>query len=244
MKMEPTNNIDKHIREKLAHREITPSACSWDRLDAMLSVAEKPKKNYGWIYVAAACMGLLLIMTVFFRSSEEMIDKGRDGVVFEVPERVPVESIAKDRNKEIIGNAQADTQSTALAGRKETPAPHVRSSHVSAVATNIVNTQSNQNMVSPDQADQNKSIINQKNGQSEIAMKPSYINVDELLASVDGTAKTPVALTGKSGIRVNPAELLTQVDGELETSFRERVIKGVNKNFQAVKVALANRNHE
>jgi len=37
---------------------------------------------------------------------------------------------------------------------------------------------------------------------------------------------------------------LSQVDGELELSFREKVIAKVNKNYQTVKVALANRNNQ
>jgi hypothetical protein len=40
------HKIDKDFRSKLAQREITPTANAWDRLDAMLTVAEqkKPKK--------------------------------------------------------------------------------------------------------------------------------------------------------------------------------------------------------
>ena len=53
--MEP-NKIDNQIREKLNAREIQPSAQAWDRLDAMLAVSEekKPKKGYGWFFVAAS----------------------------------------------------------------------------------------------------------------------------------------------------------------------------------------------
>ncbi len=44
--MEP-NNLEKDFREKLNQRTIEPSDKAWDRLDAMLSVAEekKPKKK-------------------------------------------------------------------------------------------------------------------------------------------------------------------------------------------------------
>ena len=46
--MEP-NKFEKDFREKLNQREIEPSNNAWDRLDAMLSVAEekKPKKSTG-----------------------------------------------------------------------------------------------------------------------------------------------------------------------------------------------------
>jgi hypothetical protein len=45
-------------------------------------------------------------------------------------------------------------------------------------------------------------------------------------------------------IAVNASNLLSQVDAELEPSFREKVIVKINKNYQTVKVALANRNLE
>ena len=42
--MEP-NKFEKQIREQLNSREIQPSKKSWDRLDAMLSVAEEKKQS-------------------------------------------------------------------------------------------------------------------------------------------------------------------------------------------------------
>ena len=39
------NNFEQQAKEKLSNREIAPSAQAWDRLDAMLSVQEKPKKK-------------------------------------------------------------------------------------------------------------------------------------------------------------------------------------------------------
>ena len=57
--MEP-NKWEKEIKEKLNKRTIQPGEMAWDRLDAMLSVAEKKKKpKYKWMYVAAGFMGLI-----------------------------------------------------------------------------------------------------------------------------------------------------------------------------------------
>jgi hypothetical protein len=39
------NKLENQIKEKLNSREIQPSAQAWDRLDAMLSVAEEKKKQ-------------------------------------------------------------------------------------------------------------------------------------------------------------------------------------------------------
>ncbi|HEX8016555.1 MAG TPA: hypothetical protein VF465_15105 [Flavobacterium sp.] len=48
----------------------------------------------------------------------------------------------------------------------------------------------------------------------------------------------------KSKVKVNANDLLNQVDGELELSFREKIISKVNKNYQTVKVAVASRNQQ
>ena len=60
-----------------------------------------------------------------------------------------------------------------------------------------------------------------------------------MLAEVQPISKEE---NSKFKIKVNPNTLLTQVDGELELSFREKVIHKINKNYQTVKVALAKRN--
>ncbi|WP_343696825.1 hypothetical protein [Flavobacterium sp.] len=42
--MEP-NNFEKDFREKLNQRKIEPSEKAWDRLDAMLSIAEEKSQR-------------------------------------------------------------------------------------------------------------------------------------------------------------------------------------------------------
>lgn len=70
--MEP-NKLEQQMREKLNQREIQPSEMAWDRLDAMLSVAEttkKPKRN--WLYVAAAILVFVGLGTAFFNQKGEI----------------------------------------------------------------------------------------------------------------------------------------------------------------------------
>ncbi|HYD91508.1 MAG TPA: hypothetical protein VEA37_08490, partial [Flavobacterium sp.] len=65
MKMEP-NKLEKEFREKLEKRTIQPSEMAWDRLDAMLSVAEKKKKpNRAWLYMAASFLVFATLGVLF-----------------------------------------------------------------------------------------------------------------------------------------------------------------------------------
>jgi hypothetical protein len=60
----------------------------------------------------------------------------------------------------------------------------------------------------------------------------------EQLASTDPKMQSP------KGVKVDPKSLLSQVDGELDLTFREKTIKSISKKYKDVKVALANRNNQ
>ena len=92
--MEP-NKFENQFRKQLNEREIKPSEAAWDRLDAMLSVAEKKKRKFPWVYIAASVLGFLVIGTVCFNGFRTIeINKGTpvvlkqktDGNNFEEPE--------------------------------------------------------------------------------------------------------------------------------------------------------------
>ena len=71
--------------------------------------------------------------------------------------------------------------------------------------------------------------------------KITTISDEDLLASLDNVGKKSIS---KSSVKVDARNLLSQVDGELDQTFREKVIGKIAKNYQEVKVALANRNQE
>lgn len=234
--MEP-NNIENQFRDTLNQREINPSENAWDRLDAMLTVAEKPKRNYGWLYIAASFLGFLLVATVFFSQTEELIDVKKNQTV---GRDTPIQAGKEDANSESIqqvdsiavneGNTAVAVE-IKLSKHKEVPIKIKEEIPVNDPKTN------------QEQIAEN-SIINQKTEQKEVVQKPAYIDVDALLASVEKPGKSEKLFVKKSEVRVNPNSLLSQVDGELELSFREKVINTVNKNYKTVKVALSNRNKE
>jgi hypothetical protein len=114
---------------------------------------------------------------------------------------------------------------------------------------NSINQKSNQNSIINKEKEieyQATEVIAQKDmpriiSQEKIEMpKKVAVNVDDLLASVEKTSKKEA----NAKVKVNANSLLSQVDGELEQTFRQKVINRIGKNYQEVKVALANRNQE
>jgi hypothetical protein len=70
------------------------------------------------------------------------------------------------------------------------------------------------------------------------------VDANALLASVENDQTLKSTPKNAAAVTVNSNDLLSQIDGELELSFRERVIKSVNKKYSEVKVAVAKRNLE
>ncbi|MCI4441873.1 MAG: hypothetical protein JHC39_00055 [Lentimicrobium sp.] len=222
--MEP-NKLENQFREKLNPREINPSEAAWDRLDAMLSIAEKPKQKFTWLYIAASFIGSLLISTVFFNQKENTIDFKKNNIVIENPTQ-------KDSSKPEIKNLKKELISPKTIIKQETKT--------------LVQTQKNTKINVENEiikAPEKVVAEIQPNNQNEpIAVngKTSLENIDSLLASVE----KPNLETKKAAIKINSTSLLNQVDGELQVSFREKAINTITKKYKEAKEALANRNNQ
>lgn len=243
--MEP-NNFEKDFREKLNERKIEPSDKAWDRLDAMLSVAEEkkpivkvrslPSSNRKWMYIAASVVGFLLVGTFFFNQKKSVIEIPKNNVVVK-------ENTKEDSVIEPALNV-ADSVKTEVATSEKT-ATQVVAKEDKIVIQNINKPLKNEKK----QITESSIIIKNNQEKQSVNKLPSVTenskkeNVDQLL---DMAEKSVVAENSakQKKVKINANDLLDQVDGELEQSFREKVITKVNKNYQTVKVALANRNQQ
>jgi predicted CopG family antitoxin len=224
------NKLENEFRKKLNQREITPSENSWDRLDAMLTVAEgeKPTRSYSWIYIAASIIGFAFLGTFFFTQNNQNTTIESNEVVIEnntkeesIQKEISiVPSISKSENTVVISEVKKAKKNSLDANTQ--------------IKNQVAQNSSSDNLIP---------IVEKKETNQEIVQvatsNTSDVNVDKMLAEVQTSSKEG---NSKTKIKVNPNTLLTQVDGELELSFREKVINKVNKNYQTVKVALANRN--
>jgi hypothetical protein len=228
------NKLENEFKNKLNQREINPSENSWDRLDAMLTVAEvkKPIRRFNWIYIAASLIGFAFLGTFYFNQLDKNVTIKENEVVIENNQKeVPIP-------KEIsIIPSSSKSESTVVISEVKKSEKNFRD------GKSIIK---NQNQVAQN-TKLHSEIVNLDNKQTNQKVEQfatSNINentVDEMLAGVKTISKNG---NSKAAVKVNPNTLLSQVDGELELSFREKVINKVNKNYQTVKVALANRNQQ
>ncbi|PWA06508.1 hypothetical protein [Flavobacterium psychrotolerans] len=233
--MEPTK-LETDFQNKLNQREINPSTNSWDRLDAMLTVAEqkKSKRSYDWLYLAASIIGFLCIGALFFSQTEELVDTRRNDVVLDANEIVKPSpnTIHEETNKGIVPSVQSQSVAEVSEVKKKKSNP--KESEL------IIKNQVAQNSTPNNEHPTPNNIINQKSEQLN-PLNQDNVKVDERITAVEIPSKNA---TSKSSIKVDAQNLLSQVDGELELSFREKVINTIDKNYKTVKVAIANRNYQ
>lgn len=247
MKMEP-NNIEKQFRDKLNSREIKPSVNSWDRLDAMLAIVDpsvselakqKRKRNYRWIYFAASFLGFILIATVFFNQTEEVIDSEHKTVGVEKQE---IQHQENEWNK-VLENPVIHTNTEVVAATQNGITTHKSTSKIKLTELSNKTETLNKDKKHPIEI---ALVSNDKMNSSSIISQKNAVRVDAnaLLASVDQEKPSQALSKNAVAVQVNSNELLSEVDDELELSFRERVLKSVNKTYKEVKVAVAKRNLE
>lgn len=230
------NKIENQFRKKLNSREIQPSESAWDRLDAMLTVVEKPKKKYTWLLIAASFIGILLVGTIFFKQAENQIGVDRIAIA---NQNTPVPTIKNNKinkNTNEIITSKKDFNSSSVAVIKE-------SKKELSIIKNKNNLVIPKNNPKHEKLVEN-TIINQKNEQKLISEKALTVGIDERIAVIEKSTKNEILLKQKSTIKIDASSLLSQVDGELELSFREKIINTVAKNYKEVKVAVNNRNNE
>ena len=221
--MEP-NKFDNQFKEKLSSREIKPSDAAWDRLDAMLSVSEKPKRKFSWLYIAASVLAFLTVGTIFFSQKES--------VVLNPKNTIKIQNEITIKSNETAPILNSSKKSVVVI--QETKKSISKSNIIPSTNKQLKN---NNQVVAV-------SIINQKTEQKSIANPTTNaLPVEKQLVLVENF-KNENSSDQKSKIHVNPDNLLSQVDGELELSFREKVINKVNRNYQTLKVALDNRNNQ
>lgn len=238
--MEP-NKLETQFKEQLNSREIKPSEMAWSKLDAMLTAVEEPKAKFPWMFMAASFVGFLLIGTVYFNGIETIKIEKENPVVLE--EKTDKNNLEEP---EIINES-------VLPSRVQTT--RVKVYKVVADNNNLkkqpeqLNNKEDETLII-NLSKENDAVVNSsenKNYQSTSVNK--YISAEKLLAEVTNTKFEPKATDKaiektRKAISVNPNSLLANAETELNQSFRESALNKFNKNFNAIKTVLVNRNYE
>ena len=228
-----SNKFDNQIREKLNARTIEPNAKSWDRLDAMLSVQEekKPRKGFLWLYVAASFF-VFFGLGVFLFNSDENVEFNTQNPVLVAVDKT-IDSVEKNKAEEIL----IESQQPVVVQNEINLSKSVNSIKEKTTIFNKSNSvQENDNKANPTY-----------NLQPTTSSAYKYISPENLLAEVQNEKKNLSSesnVSKKPSVKIDANALLSKVEKELDESYRETTLDKLNKNFNAVRSAIVNRNYE
>ncbi len=244
--MEP-NKLDTKIREQLGSREIKPTDQAWDRLDAMLSLAEKkePKKVFSlYKYIGIAASVLLFIALGFWLFQANTND------ALDIPIHPKNNVVVEDKNidnEDIIENnalEQYKEQDEII--QKENVLVEV------PLQKQVRKEIDNNSTINPHRIEVTTvAEVDAKNKIQEISViektTNKYVTGEMMLAAVENRPlekKETLNTEVQTKIRVNTSNLLTTVEKELDENHKETTLDKLSRNFKQVKSALANRNYE
>lgn len=241
--MEP-NKFEHIAKEKLAKREIQPSNAAWDRLDAMLTAQEKPKKkNKLWLYIAAS---LFLTLGITLWNIENKTSVG------DIPQTTIVNTTDENSLSKDEMDNQTKNESNYLIEKKVPIQDEV-------LVENQLEPKEKQELKKKESVQQNSALAQNKTSEKknrntmsnqieQIGSKLQYISPEKLLSSIENETKESIAITtskpNDNKVKVDANTLLSSVESEITEEYRETTFDKMKRKFNQAKSAVANRNYE
>ena len=234
------NKFEKEFKKQLDAREIQPSKMAWEKLDAMLTVKEKPKANFFWIYIAASFVGFLLIGTFYFRAIEPAVQIDNMPLVIEKKEN------SNDTEQEEVDN---ENLAPNLVHKNNSKANKIVASLIASSKSEIKLNKDDKLPVNNVSNDINAVVVISEKPVVPNAKKNRYMSAEKLLAEVSTTKNEintidKISQRTRGGIAVSSNDLLNNAESELNQSFKESAVNKINKNYNALRTVLINRNYQ
>lgn len=227
--MEP-NKMEEDFRKKLNAREIQPSEAAWDRLDAMLSVAEnkKPKRKNTFLFIAAS-------LALFFAVGLFLLQQEKSNPEIQITNPTVGTS---DENRAVLEEKGTPEESNTVSNQKVS---EMKQNETIAENQLILKAKKNSKSEAKTTTDFEQQIVKEEIAEvipkTEPEVQKAVADAEKLLATTDKPKAKPQ-------VKVNANSLLSSVEGELNQEFRETTLQRLNRNFKTVKTAVANRNYE
>ena len=247
-----TDKFEKHIKTKLQEREIQPSANAWSKITSELNDDDAKKKPvYLWMGIAASVVVLIGITMFYFNGNTavtkiptEIVDIEKERTLKEVPVK-DVLPIGKEE-VEVVAHSETETgiekvveEENILIKEQE---PLVLKDEIEVAVNQVPTSTSVEKLVVTDD------IINSKVAdviaQVTVLEQNSTVTdveVDSLLKRAqDEILRDKIFNKDKS---VDAMALLTEVEDELDQSFRDQIFDSLKAGFIKVRTAVADRNN-
>lgn len=253
--MEP-DKFENYIKSKLDSREIKPSSNAWQRISKELKSEPVAKKSgYFWLGIAAS-VAVLIGVAVFYITNEEKTMPAPP-VLVQKPITLPNSNVAEpaplvlDKNtngialeEEIENNVRFEKNGTS------TSVTDLNSNFIKQNQEDVmfveVNKQESKATELPSQF--SETLLNEKIAEVvaqvtllEQSSQVSDAEVDSLLRNAQEAIFREQLF--KQDQSVDAMALLSQVEEELDQSFRDQIFQSLKTGFLKVRTAVADRNN-
>ncbi len=240
--------LEKHIKEKLGERKITPSPKSWDKIASQVAIDENPGRRKWFPYaIAASFIGILIVSMLFFISKS--------------PDKDPIQVVEENKSKktgvqskeeilEIKTKEQEQLEVVEINAKKEVHQREMKqertleSTSEQELVEHVV-----KQPINDDFLPESDPLIAQKINEivEQVAILEST-NTEVTEAEVDALLRTAQReiLTEKlfaSDGTVDAMALLAEAEDELNESFREQIFDALKDGYSKLRTAVAERNN-
>ncbi|UCD62089.1 MAG: hypothetical protein JSV59_05865 [Flavobacteriaceae bacterium] len=247
--MEPTK-LEDHIKKTLKENEIKPSEVAWQKIKGQIGQDAKPKNTgYFRFAIAAGFIGILILSVLYFTTYDtelnqelQIVPQSSTSVADIEKEELSKIPLTEEENTmtEDEDYFEEDEEKSARGAKKESEIQMVV-----AEDAQLANTAGNQNEASED----SNTLIDTKIGEvmaivttyEENKEKLTDLEVDSLLIRAQKEILTEKLINSDKS--VNPEALLSEVEEELDQSFRDKILEKLKSGYNKVKTAVADRNN-
>lgn len=238
--------LEKHIKDKLGNREIKPSLGAWEKISSQLDspVATRAKRKYVYA-IAAGFVGLLLASVFFFESGEnkeptQVVDKNSQ--LRPIIPALEGQTEFVDKNKTESEVVVTDNGSENLQEKGE---ENLKTHAMPLDETEVASKQSMQNNLIQETDPLITQKVNEVMAQVQLLeavnAQVTDAEVDSLLRAAQKEILTE-KLFDESG-SVDAMALLTEVEDELDASFRDQIFDALKGGYFKLRTAVADRNN-
>jgi hypothetical protein len=249
-------SMDNKIKKHFEHRTIDPSTQAWDRLDSMLTVAEKPKKRFTIYHIMAFAASLVTILVIFIGPNSEQTKN------IEATNKVALtQNDAVENAEKVVENVVVKTEDIIFengANKNVTKRIESKSDFPKIVKNDLISDdisikQSNVTIVIPEdkplKSVEAEDMVSSSIESPKVENKKSTFKIDPdaLLKSVEtakaAPTKTEIASNTKRR-RIDPNALLDEAENVVAKGFLVRAISSLKETSDEILTSVSNRNQE
>ena len=243
--------LEKHIKEKLEARKITPSEAAWEKVASSLETEDKMNtKGVYWYAIAASLIGLLISAVVYFNAESETeqtntiveVEQTQKNPPKEIEQTLIVETSTEEENLPIAKevhrvNPKIDLiVENSIKEEKDLALVKASTKEHKAVQEGFVDTKAEALIIDKKVEEVLATVLDLETMENEV----TDAEIDSLLRNAQQEVLKE-RLFQQNG-KVDAMALLTEVEDELNESFRDKIFKKLKEGLFKARTAVAQRN--